>query len=179
MPTPIKVQIGWWLWEYSYNLFVDYDFPTDFEEKLQKLAGEVKAARKDDNLPRRANKFCPGCPMFAECHPVETSETYAQCKALAEFWDGKQAEARAIALHKMKLIGTTELESGKENKTYFLRTKNFTSIDVNDFIKKMDNDLERLKPYIKPTKGDLKELGIECNLIPEKTQIELHVKDTI
>ena len=175
--VPPRVQMGWWLWNYGYNIFVDYEFPADIKDRLVKVAMEVKNARKGGEYPRTANKFCPGCTMFAACNPVDVAESYRKTKELADFWKEKAEAKRIELLNKMDTIGADTLNDEAEKTTYYMSTKNFTSVDIDDLIEKLNRDIEKLKPFIKPTKEGLKKAGIEgIAETPSRTQVELRYK---
>ena len=161
-------------------MFCEYEFPEDIKDRIVKVALEIKYAKKQKYFPRTANKFCPGCPMFNECHPVEIGETYKQCKALADLWTEKAKEKKAQVVNKMTTIGTDVLPDPANNTTYYLKTKNFTDPDIEDLITVTKGDLNILKKWIKPTKDELKQAGYkDIKTLPQRTQVELHYKDTL
>lgn len=180
MVVPPRVQMGWWLWNYGYNLFVDYEFPADIKDRIIRVAQQVKDARKNKEFPRTGHKFCPGCPMFATCNPIDIAESYKKTKELAEFWKEKAEAKRVELLNKMETIGTDTLEDSNENVMYYMKSKNFTSVDIDDLIAKTEGDINVLKQFLKPTKTALKEAGIEgIAETPQRTQVELHFKNIL
>jgi len=176
--VPPRIQVGLWLWEYGYNVFIDYEFPEDMEDRIKKIIDKIKKAKKTGDFPKIANQFCSGCPVFHACYPQEIAETYQQCKELADFWAEKAKKKKIELINKMEVMGVDTLKEG--DISYYLTKKVFKDIDIDDFISKVGTDIDTLKHFLKPTKTALKKYGIkDVKEIEKSAVVELRYKVTI